>query len=251
VKRLLLVAVLLAGCGGTHSAVRDNTPPPPPLGKRCGTVHAQWRTLWFHASDGTKLDGAELGSGARGVILMHESPADLCGWEPYGTRLARNGFHVLNIDLRAYGLSARGPTGGARGAIADVRGAVDDLKQLGAKKVALVGASYGAVTALVAGPSLGSQITGVASLSGELDLGSGLNALAAVPRLRVPLLIMGSRDDRYLDARDAQKLLRAAGSSDKSLAEFAGADHGWDLLALSHAQRANRLLLRFLRRVTQ
>ena len=109
-----------------------------------------------------------------------------------------------------------------------------------------------AVALLVAAAALGKNIAGVASLSGELDLANAnLDALAAVPKIGVPLLIMGSRDDRYLDAHDAQKLLRAAGSSQKSLAEFAGADHGWDLLALSHAQPANRLLVRFLRRVTE
>jgi pimeloyl-ACP methyl ester carboxylesterase len=236
VKRLLLAVLLLSGCGGTHGAApKTTTPPPPRLGERCGTVHARWQTLWFRASDGTKLDGAVLGSGGRGVILLHESPADLCGWEPYGAKLAQRGFRVLLVDLRGYGLSARGPTGGTRGAT----------------KLAVVGASYGGVNALVAAPALGSKIGGVASLSGELDLGDSLNALAAVPRLRVPLLIMGSRDDRYLDAADAHKLLRAAGSPQKSLVEFAGGDHGWDLLALSHAQRANRLLVSFLRRVTE
>ena len=88
------------------------------------------------ASDGTKLDGAEAGSGERGVVMLHESPADLCGWEPYGAELVRQGFHVLLVDLRAYGLSQRGPYGGRRGAVADVRGAVDELKHRGAKQVA-------------------------------------------------------------------------------------------------------------------
>jgi alpha-beta hydrolase superfamily lysophospholipase len=251
VKRLLLVTLLFAGCGGAHTMARTTVAPPPPLGKRCGTAHARWQTLWFHASDGTRLDGAALGSGRRGVILLHESPADLCGWEPYGAKLAQDGFRVLMIDLRAYGLAGRGPRGGARGAIADLSGAVDELKRLRASKIAVVGASYGGVNALVAAPALGSRIAGVASLSGELELGSSLNALAGVRHLRVPLLIMGSREDRYLDAADARKLLRAAASPQKSLVEFGGGDHGWDLLAFSHKQRANRLLVRFLRHVTE
>src|SRR5262249_47504715 len=142
------------------------------LAKRCGT-NVKARTLWFRASDGTRLDGAELGSGPRGVIMLHESPADLCGWAPYGARLAPHGFHGLPLHPRGYGYSARGPYGGPRGAIADVRGAVSELRRLGAKRVALVGASYGAVNAMVAAPSLGSGIVGVATLSGELDLGEG------------------------------------------------------------------------------
>ena len=104
-------------------------------------------------------------------MFLHESPDDLCGWEPYAAEVAKRGFHVLLVDLRAFGLSQRGPYGGRRGAVADVRGAVDELKHLGAKQVAVVGASYGGVTALAAAPALGPQIAGVASLSGELDLG--------------------------------------------------------------------------------
>jgi pimeloyl-ACP methyl ester carboxylesterase len=252
VKRLLLATVLLAGCGGGHA--RPATPSPAPLGERCGDVHAESRTLWFTASDGTRLDGAELGTGPRGVILLHESPADLCGWEPYAEKLAGRGFHVLLVDLRGFGLSNPGRYGSARGAVADVRGAVDTLARLGAKRVALVGASYGGVNALVAAPALGARIAGVASLSGELFLGAQLNAYAAVPRLRVPLLVMGSRDDRYLSGTEARELVRAAGSPKKSLVEFDGSFHGWDLLLAAppeERRRADNVLVEFLARVTK
>jgi len=229
---------------------------PPSLATRCWT-NVKARTLWFRASDRTRLDGAELGSGPRGVVMLHESqPADLCGWAPYGATLARRGFHVLLVDLRGSGLSARGPYGGPRGAIADVRGAVTELKRLGAKRIALVGASYGGVNAIVAAPALRSRIAGVASLSGELDLGEGssteLNALATVKHLRVPLLVLGSRDDRYLDVADARRLVRAATHAHPTLVEFDGSVHGWDLLSSTPQKtRADRALETFLRRVTQ
>ena len=244
-----LLALLLA------LAFPAGAAPPPSLAGRCDT-NVKARTLWFRASDGTRLDGAELGSGTRGVIMLHESPADLCGWAPYGAKLARNGFHVLLVDLRGYGLSARGPYGGARGAIADLTGAVSELRRLGAKRIALVGASYGGVNAMVAAPALGSRIVGVATLSGELDLGEGssteLNALAAVKRLRVPLLVLGSRDDRYLDAADATRLVHAATHAHPMLVEFDGSVHGWDLLSFTPQKtRADRALETFLRRVTQ
>jgi pimeloyl-ACP methyl ester carboxylesterase len=250
VKRLLLVAVLLlAGCGGDS---RSSGPPPPALAKRCGPVHGDWRTLWFDAADGTRLDGAELGSGPRGVLLLHESPSDLCGAEPYGAEIAKRGFHVLIIDLRAFGLSHRGPYGGLRGAVADVRGAVRELKHLGAERVAVVGASYGGATALATAPALGSEIAGVVSLSGELDIPNAqLHALAAVPNITVPLLIMGSRKDHYLDEEDARTMLRNAINSRAQLVEFDGSDHGWNLLAFSHKQRAYQVLIAYLRSMTQ
>ena len=256
-KRLLPCAVvLLAGCGGGGHA-RPALKPPPPLATRCSTHGAvPSRTLWLSAADGTQLDGAELGEGPRGVILLHESPADLCDWEPYGETLAQRHFHVLLVDLRGFSLSKPGPYDGKRGAIADVRGAVEELRGLGAKRIALVGASYGGVNALVAAPELGTRITGVASLSGELVLHEGssteLDALTAVRRLRVPLLVMGSRDDRYLDEAEARQLVRAAGSKQKALVEFDGYFHGWDLLYLSPRRRqADDVLTEFLARVTE
>ena len=250
-KRLWLAAALLAGCGG-HSGAEAQRLSPPALEARCGTAHVPSRTLWFSASDGTHLDGAEFGSGPRGVVLLHESPADLCGWTPYAEVLARRHFHVLLVDLRAYGLSARGPYGGRRGAIADVRGAVNELKRLGAKRVAVVGASYGGVNALVAAPALGASISAVASLSGELSLGDSLDALAAVPHIRVPLLVLGSRDDRYLSYAEARRLIHAAGSPKRSLVEFNGTFHGWDLLYRAPERRhANEVLVQFLARATE
>jgi dienelactone hydrolase len=112
------------------------------------------------------------------------------------------------------------------------------------------------VNALVAAPDLGSRIAAVASLSGELVLGQGssteLDALAAVKRLHVPLLVLGSRDDRYLNAAEARRLVRAARSTHATLAEFDGTFHGWDLLSVSpERERADRILLAFLRRATE
>jgi pimeloyl-ACP methyl ester carboxylesterase len=253
VKRLIFVLALgLAGCGDGHEA-RPAPKPPPLLAVRCGGSlgHFPSRSLWFPAADGTRLDGVELGGGARGVILLHESPADLCGWAPYGEKLADRHFHVLLVDLRNFGLSHRGAFGGPRGAIADVRGAVRELRTLGAKRIVVVGASYGGVNALVAAPALGSRISAVASLSGELSLGDDFNALAAVRHIRVPLLVMGSRADRYLSAHDAQRLVRAAGSTTKSLVEYPGSFHGWDLLYDAPERRqADDVLVEFLARAT-
>ncbi len=250
-KRLLLVAVLLlAGCGGGESGV--DGPPLPAIAKRCGSAHGDWKPLWFNAADGTRLDGAELGSGERGVVFLHESPDDLCGWEPYAAEVAKRGFHVLIVDLRGFGLSRRGPYGGVRGATADVRGAVAELKRLGAERVAVVGASYGGAAAVATAPALGSDITGVVSMSGELDLASAqLNALEAVPDVTVPLLIMASRKDHWLDEEDARTLLRHAVSSRAQLVLFDGQDHGWNLLQYSHKQRAYLFLISFLQSVTQ
>jgi hypothetical protein len=42
-----------------------------------------------------------------GVVLLHQYPADLCGFWPYAVYLSKRGLHALAIDLRCFGV-ARG-----------------------------------------------------------------------------------------------------------------------------------------------
>jgi hypothetical protein len=82
---LFLVVALAGGCGRTTRALDAKGGSLPPLGRRCGTAAAgvKAKVGWFRATDGVLLDGASLGDGKTGIVLAHESPADLCGWLPY------------------------------------------------------------------------------------------------------------------------------------------------------------------------
>jgi dienelactone hydrolase len=185
-------------------------------------------------------------------VLATEYPSDLCRWLDEAVVLVRAGFRVLLFDFRGLGLSpvVREAAGGDYAA--DVVAAVDQLRRLGATSVQVVGASLGGNATLVAAPRLGRRVAGVASLSGELDLsslGRNLNALAAVRRMSVPLLVMTSADDRYLDGADARRLFAAARSRQKTLRIYPGTAHGWDLVYTSpYRRRAQSALLAFLRR---
>jgi pimeloyl-ACP methyl ester carboxylesterase len=247
---LALLVAVAAGCGGgSRPALDAKGPALQPLGDRCATQVAA-KVGWFRATDGVRLDGAELGTGKTGVVLAHESPADLCGWVPYARVLSRAGFRVLLVDHRGFGES-QSPTGAKAGHYSsDLAGAVEELKREGAHSVFLMGASFGGVTSMVAGSRLGSKIAGVISVSGEPRLGPGdLDALSAVPKLRGPFLILASRQDGFLLPADARRLERRAGSQHKRLVLFPGGDHGWDLFSVSPDRaRASRTVIDFLRR---
>jgi pimeloyl-ACP methyl ester carboxylesterase len=255
---LFLAVALVSGCGRTTRALEVKGGSLPPLGRRCGSAAAgvKAKVGWFRATDGVLLDGASLGDGKTGVALAHQSPADLCGWLPYAKVLAAAGFRVLAFDHRHFGLS-QSPIDAAKcGRFSkDFAGAVAELEHEGADKIFLMGASFGGITTMVAGSRLGSKVAGVISVSGEKQLANRcgpaaeLDALDAVPRLRAPFLILGSREDGFLPPADARTLLRRAGSPHKRLVLFPGADHGWDILENApHRARARSIVQAFLRR---
>ena len=222
------------------------TAPPRSLAEKCvQTSGVDAQPFWLATSDGAKLYAVEAGSGSTTVVLMHESPADLCGWLPYAATLTTAGLRVLAFDFRNYGDSSRPPGRRATAYGLDVRAAVARARADGAKRVFLAGASFGGAAALTFGPQL--RLSGVISMSGETRVFS-MNALAAVRRLRAPLLILGSRQDRYLPVADARALLRRAGSKVKRLVLYRGGFHGWQIVEEApYAPRARAVVLSWLR----
>ena len=223
---------------------------PRPLAQKCGTntYGVAAAPFWLAAADGVHLYALETGGGKVGVVLLHESPADLCGWLPFMPVLSRAGFRVLAFDFRGFGDSDRPQkTSDFLAYGPDIRAAVARLREQGAKRVFLIGASFGGVAALTYAPGL--PVSGVVSFSGELAIpGTGLNAYAAVPHLRVPLLIVDARHDRYLPVPDALTLLRRADSKDKHIALYPGGFHGWDVVETApYAARARARVLGWLR----
>jgi pimeloyl-ACP methyl ester carboxylesterase len=145
---IIAVALLGAACsgasrsgggaattGGTGAQATTSTAPAAqPLEQpsvRCGAPDTKATLVRFQAADGTSLDGILVGSGTAGVVLVHEYPADLCGFWPFTDYLGRRGLRAFAIDLRCFGRSAC-PEGEAKGRV------VDDLGAAAAEARALI-----------------------------------------------------------------------------------------------------------------
>jgi pimeloyl-ACP methyl ester carboxylesterase len=246
------VAVLAAGCSGNssnggqstgsggHAAAATTLAPLVQPASRCAAPDAKATLLRFPAADGTQLDGVLVGSGPAGVVLLHPVPADLCGFWPYAVYLSKRGLQALAIDLRCFGLSACPQADDAKSRVVDdVVGAVAAPRAHGAKRIALVGASMGATTALLAGAALRPPVAAVVSLStGKFDLATllggstPLDTCSAAKRLSVPVLFAVARNDRGVPVAQVQALYRMTPAKDKQLVVLGGASggrHGWDL----------------------
>jgi alpha-beta hydrolase superfamily lysophospholipase len=239
---ILAAAVAMAG----SAAARANDQPPRSLADKCiDTSGVDAQPFWLTASDKARLYAIEAGSGTTTVILMHQSPADLCGWLPYAETLVQAGLRVLAFDFRNYGDSGRPPGRLATAFGNDVRAAVARARADGATHVFLAGASFGGVAALTFGGSL--RLAGVISMSGETRIGA-MNALKGVARLRAPLLVLGSRQDGYPTSAELRALFRRAGAKDKRLVLYRGGFHGWSIVETApYAARARALVLAWIR----
>ncbi len=242
-------ALLVAGASGCDGHSSPTASQPSSVASECGATYGVRATpMWLHTADGLRLYAVEGGSGKTGVVLVPESPpGDVCGWLPYMATLERAGLRVLALDYRGTGGSPTPVTAKQFAYGNDLEAGIRQVRANGAKAVIVIGASFGGAAAMAYGPHLDADA--IISLSGETALAEQhVNALATIPRLRIPLLIVGTRHDAYLPIPDALKLLRRAGSADTHTIFFPGSLHGWDIVGEApYAAKARALILAWIR----
>jgi dienelactone hydrolase len=241
-----LVVLLLAACGSgtgmqlpaSPSAQSAASPSPTPTPRTqaeedCSqTVPATVKIsdLALKTADGVTLRAAAVGSGPRGVILLHQTDNGLCGWLPYAGYLATQGFHVDLFDFRCTFNSGCADGEKAYNVAADVAAIATALRRRGARSLAVVGTSYGGAVAI--GTCGAVQADACVALSPALydnKLGGGMTANKAIGQLRVPLLFASADDDSDSPADQNEALLRRARPGIVTVIKLpAGAGHGWD-----------------------
>ena len=247
---------------GPHSEAPPAPPPQSAIARQCGPPDGPGELVTIRAADGVRLAAIEAGRGNRGVVLVPElGRSGKCGWWAYAAFLARRGYHVLAFDHRCTGASGC-PDGPADGNLmSDIRGAVARLRHDGTARVALLGASQGGSEVLISAARPPPGVTGVAALSADeltIPLAAAPyppTAVAAVPRLRLPVLFAVARSDPYVTVPDTRRLLARARPAGKRLVVLsAQAGHGWDMVSPPPAggpvPAFGWTVLAFLRRVT-
>jgi hypothetical protein len=190
---------------GDRLGGRSAQPSPQPA-RLDGCLNIGDDALGFRArtADGSFLEGAVIGRGKEGVVLANQSDRDLCAWVPFARTLAGAGYRALVFDH-----SGAEPQ-------ADVAATAQKLRDLGAAKVILMGASKGARASLAAA-SQGVNAAAVVSLSAETIERSGPPRITPfVRRLRIPVLFVATRKDPYTSiGEQTRELYRACRSPSK------------------------------------
>jgi dienelactone hydrolase len=208
------------------------------LARRCGAPDRPSALHRIRSTDGVTLAAASIGGGPRGVLLLHQSDGNSCGWWSFaGPWLADRGYRVLMVDLRCFGESScPGDVARVGERLADIRAAAAWLRRSGARTVAVAGVSMGGTLSLVAGADPGIAASAVVDVSGELtdtvvQAAPPVSARTAVTRLRAPLLYLTAEGDLGVDhAADTVLLARAPTGLVTRTVAAGVADHGWALL---------------------
>jgi alpha-beta hydrolase superfamily lysophospholipase len=154
-----------------------------------GLVSA-WAGPVVVSSGDVSLQATQAGAGGKGVVLVHAPSRSQEDWADLASRLASNGFLVLNVDLPGHGRS-KPPEALAAGswqkAVDGIEAAVAHLRKAGAKDVSLVAAEASAAlaaTAIAEGAKVDTLVLASPGLAQEeVRLTSALPSVAGLPTL--------------------------------------------------------------------
>lgn len=248
---LVLAAVATAGCSaGSGSSVAgrpsanphptsasgatspSDPAPSPTASVPCDTAGMQATTI-VDAAGRRRLEAAVTGSGSTTVVFVHESGSTgMCGFADFAAWVARSRHaRALLVEQCGYG-GSRCPDMSEAGStwIGATRVAIAWARAHGARRVVVVGASYGGTVALAVGSGT-PRVDAVADLSGERSIG-GLDAVRLARSVRVPLVLGVAPGDRYVSVEEMRAVAAAAAPTHPRLlvSDLQGA-HGWELLA--------------------
>lgn len=266
VATLLVFALVVAfaGCGGsperavgpTRSQASVSAPPrpavspagaPTPIDELCpGDAGSEpFQVVNVTTSDGVSLYAATIGRGPVGLVMANDVPHPLCEELPEARLFAGHGFRVAVFDYRDRGESGSGGSKPGRLDL-DVAAAADLLIRQGSPCVALAGSYGGAAAAIVAAISMRQPPVGLvgfdpAAVRGQYIEGpfGPVGALAAAPKLRIPVLYVTLQNDRYVPLGEVRRLLQATGSATKDLVVVPNGLNGWGLLDGSSSSSAS------------
>src|SRR5258708_15380380 len=207
----------------------------------CGAVASAQHSVSFKTPDGYALHADQYGEGSRGVVLVHGRRLSRESWKKQAEALAERGFNVLAIDFRGYGQTIPGTETTDEKHYPDALSAVRYLRGLGAKSVAVVGASMG-------GDAAGDAVA--QSNPGEIDK---LVLIASEggdspKRLTVETLFVVCRDDKNSEGLRLPKITAAydAAPGPKKLKILEGEAHAQFIFETDQGPQLMSELLDFL-----
>lgn len=225
---LVAAAVLAAACGDGDGIVR--TP----------VVEAPQAEVVEFTAGGVELSGFAFGDTDTAVVLAHMQGGAKEDWIDVAIALGENGVSALTFDFRGYAGQAGKKD---KQLVADLQAAVQAMRDRGATRVYVVGASSGAAAAVAVAAR--EDLAGVVSVSAPSTFAT-IKARRDAVKIEEPSVFVAAADDQPF-ARHAKTL---AGAAAGRLVTYPGAAHGTDLLG-EHGDALTALIVGFVKDPTR
>ena len=222
-RRLLAVCLavpLLAACGGGDSAGTRAAPSTPAasaasIAPCVDAADPDLTGMHLRPVAGVQVDAVFAGTGSTGIVFSNMSGETLCEWLPTALVYVKQGYRVAMYEYSA----DQSPD-------ADLADVAAELRRRGTTGIALVGASMGGTTSMVAANTVHAVAVFVLSAPGAY---SGMDAVGAASRVTAPSWFgVGQHDTEFLQS--ARDLYAHSAAPRKHLEIFPTGAHGTALL---------------------
>lgn len=201
-------------------------------------------TVTFETPDGAMITGELYGSGTTAVVF---SVMGNCrpGWRELAQQTAAQGLMALTYTWRDCGPG--GPVNERdliQNFVNDARGAIDFVRQQGAEKIILAGASLGGLAS--AKLAIESNASGLIIFASPVEIERWDFKIEAEDlNIDIPKLFMTAEDDSVVPLASSQALYNLA-ADPKEWQTYPGTAHGTDLFEEDYGEDAARRILEFI-----
>lgn len=203
-------------------------------------------TVNFDTADGATVSGELYGSGKTAVIF---SVMGNCkpGWREFAQVTAAQGFTALTYQWRGCRASGSVDENEIQKFVEDARGAINFVREQGAEKVILVGASLGGCAS--AKLALESQASGLVVIASPPSIPQwGFEIESDDLNTDIPKLFITAENDNTVSAEDTRTLYDLA-AEPKEWQTYPGAAHGTDLFEGESGPELQQRILEFILRI--
>lgn len=201
------------------------------------------RTITFSTPDGAAIDGTLHGSGDAAVIFSIMGNCKR-GWEDMADLVARNDMTAFTYQWRGCRDTGSVDEDEIQKFVDDLRGAINFMREQGAKKIILVGASLGGCAS--AKLAVESQADGLIVVASPREIDQwGFAIEQADLNTDIAKLFITAENDKTVPASATRELFDLA-AEPKEWQTYPGNAHGTDLFEGAHGDEVQGRILKFI-----
>jgi pimeloyl-ACP methyl ester carboxylesterase len=240
-RRLAVILLFAVACGQQaerpSGSPPDASPSPTPeatsafIERTPEELVAMSEPVGFRTDDGLRIEGRLFGAGDTAVALSHMSGGDQTQWWPLAGTLADEGYLTLTFNRRGScpeGDAGCSDDGEEFSGWRDLVAAVGFVRDEGAERVVIGGASIGASESMYVAEEGLADIDGVVWVAG-VELYLDTNLIDGLSAVRDPKLFLAGRDDA--DLGDVAVEMDRMAPPPKELVLLDTGEHGTDILS--------------------